>query len=310
MPQAEQRQRFLANITRETQRIQEMVDRMMELTALETRRALEHVEPVALRAAAGGAGGQPRRPPRRARAVRVQLDAARRRRGRGRPLPAAPRRRATCWTTPSTSRPTAAQVQLRCSAGRARARIAVRDQGPGIPEYAQDKVFEKFYSLARPHSQQEEHRPGPGLRARDRVAAPRPHRAGQRARRRRAGTLSLPPGRPLKPRGFTRTSHKLPAPSHCASPTAPILRPVHRRTTLENACTPNPASATRLSRWLLDRLGQHRRRRLLACSPARAQDGRAAAEDREPVLLRRERRSRASTGCRSRPPRSTCASPA
>jgi two-component system sensor histidine kinase CreC len=28
----------------------------------------------------------------------------------------------------------------------------VQDQGPGIPEYAQDKVFEKFYSLARPHS--------------------------------------------------------------------------------------------------------------------------------------------------------------
>ncbi|MDP3134734.1 MAG: two-component system sensor histidine kinase CreC, partial [Burkholderiaceae bacterium] len=41
MPQAE-RQRFLANIMRETGRIQEMVDRMMELTALETRRALEH----------------------------------------------------------------------------------------------------------------------------------------------------------------------------------------------------------------------------------------------------------------------------
>ena len=32
------------------------------------------------------------------------------------------------------------------------AKITVRDQGPGIPSYAQDKVFEKFYSLARPHS--------------------------------------------------------------------------------------------------------------------------------------------------------------
>jgi two-component system, OmpR family, sensor histidine kinase CreC len=28
----------------------------------------------------------------------------------------------------------------------------VRDHGPGIPEYAVEKVFEKFYSLARPHS--------------------------------------------------------------------------------------------------------------------------------------------------------------
>ena len=32
------------------------------------------------------------------------------------------------------------------------AQITVRDQGPGIPGYAQDKVFEKFYSLARPHT--------------------------------------------------------------------------------------------------------------------------------------------------------------
>jgi two-component system sensor histidine kinase CreC len=28
--------------------------------------------------------------------------------------------------------------------------IVVRDSGPGIPEYAEGKVFEKFYSLARP----------------------------------------------------------------------------------------------------------------------------------------------------------------
>ena len=31
-------------------------------------------------------------------------------------------------------------------------REQVPDRGPGIPDYAQDKVFEKFYSLARPHS--------------------------------------------------------------------------------------------------------------------------------------------------------------
>jgi two-component system, OmpR family, sensor histidine kinase CreC len=41
-------------------------------------------------------------------------------------------------------------VALTCTARTAR--IAVADQGPGIPDYAQEKVFEKFYSLARPHS--------------------------------------------------------------------------------------------------------------------------------------------------------------
>jgi two-component system sensor histidine kinase CreC len=28
----------------------------------------------------------------------------------------------------------------------------VRDHGPGIPDFAGAKVFEKFFSLARPHS--------------------------------------------------------------------------------------------------------------------------------------------------------------
>jgi len=28
--------------------------------------------------------------------------------------------------------------------------LVVRDQGPGIPDFAEGKVFEKFYSLARP----------------------------------------------------------------------------------------------------------------------------------------------------------------
>ena len=32
------------------------------------------------------------------------------------------------------------------------ASIEVKDHGHGIPDYAQDKVFEKFYALARPHS--------------------------------------------------------------------------------------------------------------------------------------------------------------
>ena len=171
-----ERQRFLANITRETQRIQEMVDRMMELTALETRRALGPREHVALRpllqelAASAQAAG-------RARAdVRMALDERAGRRGRGRPVPAAPRRRQPARQRDRLLAGRRARWRSRCSATAARVDAStVRDQGPGIPDYAQDKVFEKFYSLARPHYQQEEHRPGPGVRARDRPAAQRPH---------------------------------------------------------------------------------------------------------------------------------------
>ncbi len=31
-----------------------------------------------------------------------------------------------------------------------RVRIVVADQGPGIPDFAQDKIFDKFFSLQRP----------------------------------------------------------------------------------------------------------------------------------------------------------------
>ncbi|MBK6009223.1 two-component system sensor histidine kinase CreC [Ramlibacter ginsenosidimutans] len=147
---AEQRQKFLGNITRETERIQEMVDRMMELTALETRRALEHVAPVQLRplleetvAAAADAGA--------ARQVRVLLDA---------PADIAIEgdafllRRAVSNLLDNAIdfSPAQGDVTVTLQRGTRGARIRVRDHGPGIPEYAVGKVFEKFYSLARPHS--------------------------------------------------------------------------------------------------------------------------------------------------------------
>jgi signal transduction histidine kinase len=43
--------------------------------------------------------------------------------------------------------------------GRRVAEMTVLDPGPGIPDCAQDKVFEKFYALVWPHS----HKKGTGL---------------------------------------------------------------------------------------------------------------------------------------------------
>jgi hypothetical protein len=41
--------------------------------------------------------------------------------------------------------PTAALWCSHCAAPLKRPSIEVKDHGPGIPDYAQDKVFEKFY---------------------------------------------------------------------------------------------------------------------------------------------------------------------
>lgn len=150
MPAAD-RERFVANIERETTRIQELVDRMMELAALESRRALERTEAVALRAlledsvASAAAAGAPR-------GIAVTLDAATDAATDGDPLLL---RRAVGNLLDNaldfSAQGGAIEVTLQVT-GR-QAHVSVRDHGPGIPDYADHKVFEKFYSLARPGTQ-------------------------------------------------------------------------------------------------------------------------------------------------------------
>ena len=149
MPE-EQRQRFLTNIQRETRRIQEMVDRMMELTALETRRVLERVEPVALKplleelvSDTQGTAAQ--------RRIHIALDAPQDATVEGDTFLL---RRAVSNLLDNALdfSPDNSTVQLSLAVQRRSVHVTVHDQGPGIPDYAQDKVFEKFYSLARPHS--------------------------------------------------------------------------------------------------------------------------------------------------------------
>ncbi|RZL64484.1 MAG: two-component system sensor histidine kinase CreC, partial [Variovorax sp.] len=150
MPQSE-RERFLVNITRETQRIQEIVDRMMELTALETRRVLERTEPVWLAAllddVATGAQAAAA-----ARDIRVHCDIRADGVAEGDPFLL---RRAISNLVDNAIdfSPPGGEVLLTLDRTTKLVRIGVRDHGRGIPDYAKDKVFEKFYSLARPHSQ-------------------------------------------------------------------------------------------------------------------------------------------------------------
>ncbi|MDP2366961.1 two-component system sensor histidine kinase CreC [Rhodoferax sp.] len=149
MPPAQQ-QRFVGNILRETQRIQEMVDRMMELTVLESRRVLDQTEPVALGALLEDALGSAQTAA-DTRHITLRLDA---------PVDASVEgdafllRRAVGNLIDNAIdfAPAGSVVQVTLQRDPRTARISVRDHGPGIPGYARDKVFEKFYSLARPHS--------------------------------------------------------------------------------------------------------------------------------------------------------------
>lgn len=46
--------------------------------------------------------------------------------------------------------PPGAEIGLSARAEDGKVRISVADRGPGVPDYAQERIFERFYSLARP----------------------------------------------------------------------------------------------------------------------------------------------------------------
>jgi len=149
MPEAD-RQRFIANVGRETQRIQELVDRMMELTALERRRTLGPTEAVPLRAllqelaTSAESAGAPRH-------IRVQIAEGADATVDGDPLLL---RRAVgnLLDNAIDFSPDGGAIEIALVRKGRHVDVTIRDQGPGIPEFADAKVFEKFFSLARPHS--------------------------------------------------------------------------------------------------------------------------------------------------------------
>jgi two-component system sensor histidine kinase CreC len=143
------RARFVANIARETLRIQELVDRMMELTALESRRSLDHAAPVALRALAVEVAASAA-PAALARSVIVEVVP-----GDDDPVVEGDafllqRALANLVDNAIDFSPAGGRISIAVVAHPRSADLVVRDEGPGIPEFAENKVFEKFYSLARP----------------------------------------------------------------------------------------------------------------------------------------------------------------
>ncbi len=150
MPEAD-RTKFLDNITRETHRMQETVDRMMELASLESRRSLAQAQPTALRplleelahsAQAAGATRALVVDTDLSRDAMVQADAYLLRRAV-----------ANLLDNARDFSPDGGHISFTLAIDPKTATITVRDQGPGIPDFASHKVFDKFYSLARPNSQ-------------------------------------------------------------------------------------------------------------------------------------------------------------
>jgi two-component system sensor histidine kinase CreC len=148
MPAAE-RARFLANIRGEAVRIHQIVDRLLELSSLEGRKALARTERIngAELAREAVAAVQTAYVARRVRLAMEAGDAALN--GERVLLREA---LVNLLQNALDFSPAESEVTLTVKTGADRAVFTIADRGSGVPDYALPHVFERFYSLPRPES--------------------------------------------------------------------------------------------------------------------------------------------------------------
>lgn len=143
-----QRKRFHANLKSESARLQDLLDRLLQLSELENRRELRDVETIELSSLASEVvtDMQPL-------LVRKRLQA--RLEGSG-PVPIRGERFLLYQAISNILQNAvdfskeASEVVLKIEEHDGEATLSVLDSGPGIPDYALERVFERFYSLQRP----------------------------------------------------------------------------------------------------------------------------------------------------------------
>jgi len=148
LPDAE-RQRFVRNIRLQEQRLTETIDKLLALAEVEQHGWLQRRERIDVAALMAQAS--------ETMATRLAADGLRLH-ARLSPAPLAVEGdpfllrqalinlldNAIAFSPPDTD------IELAADAVRGQVRLSVRDHGPGVPDYAGERVFERFYSLARP----------------------------------------------------------------------------------------------------------------------------------------------------------------
>jgi two-component system sensor histidine kinase CreC len=149
-PPAEEHDRFLNNIRNETRRLQDLVERLLELAAVEKRSGLESAEALPL-ATLVEELSESMNPLLQKLGVRLIHEippgiAVRGERFLIRQAIANLLQNAVDFS------PAGASIRLRARKTQDSVEIEIRDEGTGIPDYAIDRIFDRFYSLPRPGS--------------------------------------------------------------------------------------------------------------------------------------------------------------
>lgn len=147
LPAAE-RERFVSHIDEQTQRMQLIIDRLLALARIEQLQRPEDSRPLALLELAREtvAGRQPEL---EAHGLRVTITGEPAAATRGDPF-LLRQALANLLDNAIAFSPDGGEIEIAVRSAGATQVVEVRDHGPGAPDYALPKVFERFYSLARP----------------------------------------------------------------------------------------------------------------------------------------------------------------
>jgi two-component system, OmpR family, sensor histidine kinase CreC len=141
---------FLQNIHTETLRIKDLVNRMLDLAAIENKKGLENVEDI-----------KPEEIARRViqslksvaekKQIRIELDVKSNEEIRGEEFLIEQALQNLVKNAIEFS-PANSTIQIEIYEQDSKLLFKIADEGAGIPDYAQDKIFDRFYSLKRPDS--------------------------------------------------------------------------------------------------------------------------------------------------------------
>ncbi len=145
-----QRERFSASIDEQVLRLQDLADRLLELASLEKRRTLDEVRAVNLAALVAEAVA----------ALQVSADAKNLKIGievdEGLAIEGElfllQRALVNLLANAIDFSPAGSSIEISTRVIHHHVELCVRDHGAGLPDYALDRAFEKFYSLRRPDS--------------------------------------------------------------------------------------------------------------------------------------------------------------
>jgi len=147
-PPPEVRAKFVANIQRESERLRELVDRLLGLASLESRRALENPAPQDLAALCGQVCQDLSEASRR-REVAIEVDQVSSPRVVGDALLLRQAIGNLVLNAIEFS-PRGSSVALRVVGEGKQVVVEVADRGPGVPDWALAKVWDRFWSTPRP----------------------------------------------------------------------------------------------------------------------------------------------------------------